>query len=407
MSRILFGWELGSNHGHLSRLLPLACGLRTRGHEVLFAVRDLNLAAQTLASLGLPFVAAPRAAVLQRFEGIPANYADLLWRQGWADCQALSTAVEDWLHILRQFAPAVAVLDYAPTALLAARILGTTCALLGTGFELPPLTNPLPPLPGFTGATVEAARRVEARALEHANYVMSQLQGPTLEALRDLFRAEYRWLTTLPELDHYGARKGERYVGPIGEGLIVKSVRWPVASTQRVIAYLRPGTETVPWLLEALARSEAAVLCYAPGIPPDWIERWRSSRLLFCQHPIDLSSVLEEAALSVSYASAATAATMALHGIPQLLSPAHAESQLTAQRIEGLGMGLTIHPKQGRESVEITLQRLLQGVQFVLRARTFAQRYRTFALNEKREEIVEAIDRMTQRRPLALHHLVT
>lgn len=49
MRRILLTWEMGSNLGHLSRLLPLAQRLKRRGHDVLIAARDPDVAVRTLA----------------------------------------------------------------------------------------------------------------------------------------------------------------------------------------------------------------------------------------------------------------------------------------------------------------------------------------------------------------------
>ncbi len=47
MARFLFAWELGGDYGHFARLLPVALALRARGHDVVFAVRDL-MGAETL-----------------------------------------------------------------------------------------------------------------------------------------------------------------------------------------------------------------------------------------------------------------------------------------------------------------------------------------------------------------------
>ena len=59
MSRYLFAWELGANLGHLTRLVPVARALAKRGHEVLFATRDLGEGAETLMLNRLSYVAAP------------------------------------------------------------------------------------------------------------------------------------------------------------------------------------------------------------------------------------------------------------------------------------------------------------------------------------------------------------
>ena len=42
MTTYLFCWELGMGRGHLTPHLPLAHHLRDRGHEVIYAVRNLQ-----------------------------------------------------------------------------------------------------------------------------------------------------------------------------------------------------------------------------------------------------------------------------------------------------------------------------------------------------------------------------
>jgi multidrug efflux pump subunit AcrA (membrane-fusion protein) len=62
VSRILLTWEMGSNLGHLSRLLPLARELKARGHRVLVAARDVALAASVLGPAGIRSGEAARSA---------------------------------------------------------------------------------------------------------------------------------------------------------------------------------------------------------------------------------------------------------------------------------------------------------------------------------------------------------
>ena len=54
MSRIFIAWELGGGMGHIQRLYPVAKGLRARGHEVVFAVRDLYRSEPWLVAEGFP-----------------------------------------------------------------------------------------------------------------------------------------------------------------------------------------------------------------------------------------------------------------------------------------------------------------------------------------------------------------
>ena len=73
MARILLAWEMGSNLGHVSRLLPLGRRLRSHGHGVLAVVRDLEAAAKVLAPAGIPFIQAPRASSAPPLSAQPAS----------------------------------------------------------------------------------------------------------------------------------------------------------------------------------------------------------------------------------------------------------------------------------------------------------------------------------------------
>ena len=74
--RILIAWELGANLGHLLPLLVLARALRTRGHRVLFAMRDLSNAAR-VAREGFAFLPAPASMHRPQSQAY-ASYAAML-----------------------------------------------------------------------------------------------------------------------------------------------------------------------------------------------------------------------------------------------------------------------------------------------------------------------------------------
>jgi hypothetical protein len=57
--KILLAWELGGNLGHVTGLIVLARGLRERGHEVTFSVKDVRGCAQLLQQNRFAYVQAP------------------------------------------------------------------------------------------------------------------------------------------------------------------------------------------------------------------------------------------------------------------------------------------------------------------------------------------------------------
>lgn len=397
MSRILLGWEMGRNLGHLSRLLPLARRLKAHGHSVLVAARDLALAASMLGPAGIPFVQAPQMSIAPKAFGQPASYADLLRYTGWADATQLWGMVQAWVNVLRLFNPDVLVLDHSPTALLASRYTDIPRVLVGTGFELPPLKRPLPAFPGFCGSTAENAAKAEAEVLRNVNLALAAGHAAPLKSLMDLFDVESCWLATFAELDHYGARLGERYVGTIGDIEGGERLDWDAGPRHRVFAYLRADTPDLPVILKSLAASGAAVICYGPGISPDLTNPLARRGFVVTGRPVDLAALVADASLCVSYSPAGTVASTLLRGVPQLLAPAHLEAQMTAHRVECLGAGLTLRGKAIEERVTDSLHRLLDSPRFKAQAAAFAARYRGFDPRHVADTIVEDIESIAAR----------
>jgi UDP:flavonoid glycosyltransferase YjiC (YdhE family) len=391
MSRIVLTWELGSNLGHLARLLPLAICLKSRGHSPLLVTRDLGMAAKVFAEAGIPFIQAPVAMMVAHPTQQAESYAEILWNQGWADRTQLWGLVQGWANLFRMFRPEVALLDHSPTALLAARITATPTALIGTGFELPPTENPIP---RFPHSEVSGVRILEAerRALANANWVLSAMKLRPMSALGELFDAGRRYLTTFPELDHYGPRLNEHYVGPIGELAGGEHMLWPPASNYRIFVYLRPGTTANRIILRALRSTEAAVLCFIPGAAADLVETFSTDHFKISSRPIQLAGLLDSADLCVSYAPAGTVTSALLKGVPHLMIPQHPEAELTAQRVTAMGAGLTTSGAQTESEIAHLLQRLLGESAFKARAGEFAQKYHDFDAARAVDLIVEQIE---------------
>ena len=393
MSRVLLAWELGDNLGHISKLLPLAMSLKERGHEVLVVARNVMLATEVLAPAGIRFIQSPvdlraRASALR-----PQSYADVLLMQGWDHPSRLWGLVQAWGNLLALFKPAVVVLDYAPTALLAARILKLPTALLGTGFELPPLQAPLPPFPGFEKGTPE---QVDARALANANHVLAAHQASPLMTLCDLFRTEGRWLTTFAELDQYGARSGEKYMGPIGNLDHGDPVPWPPGFRHHILAYMRPGMANLPRILRAFAgERDSAVICAAPGVSTELAATLARPGFQFVPRPVGFKALLLQASVFVSYVPAASVTQTLLAGIPQLMAPMHVEAQMTAVRVASLGAGLTLRGEETEQEIAAVLRRVLEERRFKARALEFASRYHAFDPAVACERIVTEIEQLS------------
>lgn len=391
MRRVLFAWELGANLGHLARLQPLAERFKARGHPVLVAVRETPGASMLFGPCGIPFLQAPRLTQEIRLAHRPGCYADILLSQGCGNAVVLRDLVKAWRAVFESFRPDLVVLDHSPTALLAARSVGIATALVGNGFELPPSTAPLPPFPGYSWATLEAAARSEAVALANANTVLRGFEAPELDALSRLFDGGLRIFATFPELDHYGARADVRYTGPLVAWTGVEQVDWPAGSGKRIFACLRPSTKSVEAILGGLRQSGASVICFAPGFAKGNLESFGDPSMRFVSSPVDLKPLLETADACVSYGAEGTVASFLLAGVPQLLSPKTAEAQMAARRIEEMGAGLVLHGAQTAQGVAMMLERVVGDGRCKAQARVFAESHRDFDPKRAADEVVDLL----------------
>lgn len=345
------------NYGHLARLLPVAQRLKADGETVLVAVRDLHAASVVLGPAGIPFVQAPHLPQGLPLDHRAAGYSDILLSQGWADRAALSGLVHGWLNLFQLFRPDRLLLDYSPTVSLAARIARISPVLVGNGFELPPVTDPLPPFPGFSWATADAAANSERRAVDNANGILRMFQGPQLCALSEIFTDARRLYATFPELDHYGARPDARYIGPLLGKLKAPKVDWPAGEGPKIFACLRPDTNHVQEILAALAQIPARVVCVASGFTPAQLQPHAMKHIRFSLLPVDFQPLLD-ADLCISYGAEGTTMRFLMAGVPQLIAPWHVEAYMSGRRIEAARLGAILPETCDERNIAETAQRM-------------------------------------------------
>jgi UDP:flavonoid glycosyltransferase YjiC (YdhE family) len=369
--RVLLTWELGLNLGHLTRLLPVAQQLKADGHVVLVAVRDIRAAATVLGPAAIPFVQAPHLP-----QGIPlahraTGYADILLSQGWSDRLALWGLTQGWLNIFQLFRPDKLILDYSPTVSLAARIAEIPTVLVGNGFELPPLTDPLPAFPGLSWALPEKAAESEKLAVFNANGVLRAFRRPSIAAHRDLVIDQFRLFATFPELDHYGEREDAEYIGPLHGKLNTPTVGWPEGGGPKVFACLRPDTSHVNEILTALLAINSRVVCVASGFTRQHLEQFKRNHVRFAPGQINLEPLFD-ADLCITYGAEGTATRFLMAGVPQLISPWHVETYMAVRRIEVAGLGRAV--RSASDASAECILRIANNTTLRQRAKIFALR---------------------------------
>lgn len=390
MSKILFAWEFGANLGHLTRDLPLARACRDAGHEVLFAASDLRTAAALLYAERFRLLQAPLLRPIAKRPAHPVNYADMLLHAGYDDGAALAGALGGWRSLMELVRPALVVYNHAPTALLAARMAQCPVLLVGTGFEIPPATAPLPSFRPWQAIPEPLLHGAEAKALAQVNPHLARCGQTPLAKLSDLFPQSQVQLTTFAELDPFGPRPHADYIGPVHALPGMPAVAWQRRTAQRVFAYLRPGVPGCENLLAALQALDAEVICAVPGLPPEW--QARHGRLRFLSHPVDLAALLPQADLAITY-GAGTIATALLAGVPVLLVPQVVEQYLAGLPLERTGAGRMLHAQRTTEQCAALLHELLTDARYREAARCFAQEHVDFSVEDALRRQWQAVAR--------------
>jgi hypothetical protein len=341
MANYLLAWELGGGLGHAGRLKLLAAELVRRGHHAALGLRDLVHTRKLLVDLPCPRLQAP--AWLHHSVGVPtkpASLAEILLAHGYLDPDALEGLVLGWRDLMRVVSADAVVTDYAPTAILAARILGIPAVAVGPGFWLPPARQALPNLRDWSVLADGRLEESEAKLLRSANEVLRRHGAPAVDQGWQLFAGNRALLCAWPETDHYQRERlpaGEHWYGPTylpGAGI---APAFPEGEGPRVFAYLKSGYAEHPEVLAALAGAGCRTLCYLPdvaaGKPPPVVD----PSIKYSSGPVDLARAFDGAALCVCHAGGATMVQALLAGVPCLLLPMQNEQFLLARRIERTG----------------------------------------------------------------------
>jgi len=144
MVRILFAWELGGDYGHLARLNAVAREVKRRGHEPVFAIRDLTFTETMFRGERYTVFQAP--VWMGSVTGLPPpiGFAETLMRFGFFHPDALTGVCRAWRTLVHTVQPRLLVFDYAATGMLATRGLRLPRVLIGESFSILPRTDPLP-----------------------------------------------------------------------------------------------------------------------------------------------------------------------------------------------------------------------------------------------------------------------
>jgi len=385
MGKIVFAWEFGGGLGHIQRIASLAEKMLERGHDAVCIVKYVAEAEKILGRFGIDVIQAPVYWNIN-VNALPNtfNYALNLFNLGYTIGDGLISMVKTWRNMFRLIKPDMAVIDHAPTALIALRSMQTKTILYGTGYVSPPALSPMPSLLPWLKAPEGLLESSEEKAVSTINRALAQLDAPLLHKLSDLFVVDENILTTFKELDHYQKREPAKYWGPVFSPTVGISPVWPPGFAKRIFCYLKPDNPHFKSLLYTLKRIKAVSVIYAPGVSAELVKEIQDPRMNIVQEPLDMSKVCRECDLVICHAGHGTVASTLLYGKPLLVIPGrhHLEQVLTARNVTRLKAGLAILKKSNEVSLTdgymTAIMRLLNEAHFHEQARNFSQKYKDF-----------------------------
>lgn len=369
MGRVLLVWEQGSNYGLLAPLRAIARELRERGHERIFAVRDLRATADMLGP-GLGEIYQAPLVLAEQYVKPLLNYASLIYTQGFQHPAELAMLIRAWLTLMRKLDCSLVVANHSPIALIAAKLLGIPSCHIGTGFTLPPRMSPFPSMRPDEAVPEASLREHDQRALAVLNIALERLGYAPYADLQEIFRGHHNALLTYPEMDHYEVSREDVYLG-VPDFAFGEAPTWPSSYGPRLFAYLRP-TPRLDAVLETIKASHTAALIKVSGMQVDALRPYLRRGLTFSGRSIDFKQAAQECDVFVNYGAHGTACEFLLAGKPGLLLPDHRERQLVARR--AVGMGAALEPERD-EDLPGALRRLIEDPGPRAAAQAFAQRY--------------------------------
>lgn len=401
MPRFLMCWEFGGALGHAARLKPVAQGLMARGHTVDMALREIvhthSMLADLMRHAGMRVLQAPLW--MHQTVGVPnptISLSEILMGNGYLRADTLAALVAGWQSLMALTQADVVVADYAPTATLAARILGIPVATLSGGFSMPPDVSPLPAFRIWEPIAAGRLAHYERQVLAVVNTVLQDQGAAPLSRLTQALHGDLPLLCTWPELDHYQRGtlpEGQAWLGPNflpSAGQIAPE--WPAGDGPCVFAYVRSTHPDHAAVLQALVQAGCRTLCYMPEVAAGQPPPVASPRIHYAPGPVNLGQALRQCQLTVCHAGEATIAQSLLAGVPLLLLPAHAEQFLMASRVEATGAAINVAARQRPAPLPALVQALLTQPGHRLAAQTLAARYAGFSHEVQVEALVTAIE---------------
>jgi UDP:flavonoid glycosyltransferase YjiC (YdhE family) len=333
----LFVCEWGDGYGHLLRILSLVASFQKLGFPTKLIVPET----ETHQNFGIPASLSGEVSFRaplgfgRKQSRFSVNYLDLLTNSGFEDTQLVCRSIESWFSAFDEYQPDLLVAEFAPTAMIAARLAGIPVAIVGTGFTVPPLASPMPSLHPWLRIPATALAQADARLIDSLEPVFTRFGSIAPRRAVDLFEGVRRYRCTLPALDHYDPRPEETYWGLVSDKADGLMGSWD-SEAPEIFVYMRWTNRATEPILAALRQLGLRSLAVIPDLPEHVAVDGPS--LDATRHLTSIAQMAASSRLAITEASFNTTAAFLAKGVPVLCFPRQLEQACLAYRLSNRGL---------------------------------------------------------------------
>lgn len=394
MKKILFCWELGEDYGHLGTIKVLAHQFANKPIQLYVACKDLPSASKIEWPANVKFIQAPIWLRNNPLSLKASSFAEILLYKGYGFYRDLKMLVDAWLAIIELTTPDVILFDYAPTALLAASGLNRPKIIISNPYLTPaPGTSTISLIPN-NHFDETRAKEIHQQVVRNINAVRQDYSVPPITAIGDLFLADATYLSGFKETDYFGAHRSNAiYCGAaLATSIGVQEPHWKPGLSSKFLAYLKHRDPRSKVILTILANMQARVLCFYSDGKPDDIEEFSNSSLTVSNIPFDLTHAYDQVSAIICHGGQGIVNEALTRGKPLILVPMQTEQYYLAEKVVGMGIGISITKSDSASNIEDKLIKFFSNPAFSEKAKRLAQNNLTIDQQQSIQQMVTAIE---------------
>ncbi len=336
MAKVLIGWELGGNYGHLSSIEKLSVELAKDGHQSFLALQRIDGISRRFVA-GEQLLQAPiwpnlLKDVHRELPQVPhATYGDIFDALCLDKPNALTSMLEAWQVLLDLVKPDAVVAETAPALLMAARGRFPTIRI-GSGYDVPP--SEMARFPSLTG---RSAVRCEMIALEKINTALSQTSCHPVRFYPEIFKSDADIVACLEEFDPYAEWREACYCRP---AMGSKVPPLAVKRGNEIFVYFHAVTQHVMPVWKALSQTKLPVRIHVPDADEEHTKALADLGFKFESKPVPLDKIMRRSRMIISHGGLGLSSAAAMCGVPHLVLSHDIEKSLNGNAVARMGAGL-------------------------------------------------------------------